>query len=308
MSHLIVGAGAVGLGVGSALLAAGEPVAFVARSETARALRAGGCERTGIFGKRRLGADAFDVVTDARELEGPIRSVLVATKAFATAEVADTLAATPAIARGDAPIVSLQNGLGNAESLAARLEPRRVFTATILIGFRRTAANAVDVTVCAKPMQVGSLFDVDPTPMAELVTAISRGGIPAQTNTAIARELWEKAVYNCALNPLGALLAVPYGELARRAETRAVMERVIAEVFAVMAASGVRTHWDSAASYASHFYDELLPPTREHESSMLQDVRAGRRTEIDALCGEIARRGPARADPGDRGAGDPLVP
>ena len=37
----------------------------------------------------------------------------------------------------------------------------------------------------------------------------------------------------------------------------------------------------------------LLPPTREHESSMLQDVRAGRRTEIDSLCGEIARRGKA---------------
>jgi 2-dehydropantoate 2-reductase len=291
LAHLIIGAGAVGLGVGSALLAAGEPVTLVARGETARALCAHGCERTGLFGERRDPPDRFGVVAEISQWSGTARSVLVATKAFATREVASALAAHAELAGGDAPVVSFQNGLGNAESLAEHLPPRRVFSATLLVGFRRTAPQRVDVTVCAKPIQVGSLFTADLAPVEALVSAIAAGGIPAETNADIGRELWEKALYNCALNPLGALLAVPYGELASRPETRAIMQRVVEEIFAVVRAGGERLHWPDAEHYLDHFYRVLLPPTRDHESSMLQDVRAGRRTEIDALCGEIARRG-----------------
>ena len=291
MGHVIVGAGAVGLGVGSALLTAGEPVTFVARGETARALRESGCERTGLFGARHCAPVRYEVISELAALRAPARSVLVATKAFATRDVASALAGHPALAAGDVPIVSFQNGLGNAEALAERLEPSRVFSATILIGFRRTAPQRVDVTVCAKPIQVGSLFGADLAPIAGLVSAIAAGGIPAETNVDIARELWEKALYNCALNPLGALLAVPYGELARQPETREIMRSVIEEIFTVVHASGERLHWPDAERYLAHFYQVLLPPTRDHESSMLQDVRAGRRTEIDSLCGEIARRG-----------------
>ena len=293
MSHVIIGAGAVGIGVGTALLVSGEPVVFVARGETARALRERGCERTGIFGGEKLPADAFEVASSVKALTRPARSVLVATKAFATHEVARSIARLPLLAESDVPIVSLQNGLGNAEALAAQLDPQRVFSATILIGFRRTADQRVDVTVCAKPIQLGSLFSSDLAPVEGLARSIEAGGIPAQANPDIARELWEKALYNCALNPLGALLEVPYGELAAVPETRNIMEAVISEIFAVIRASGEHVHWQTAARYLSHFYEVLLPPTREHESSMLQDVRAGRRTEIDSLCGEIARRGKA---------------
>jgi 2-dehydropantoate 2-reductase len=291
MGHVIVGAGAVGIGVGTALLAAGEPVTFVARGETARALRERGCARTGLFGSWHHAADRFEVAADLGELRAPPRSVLVATKAFATGEVAAALAGQPALAGADVPVVSFQNGLGNAELLAERIPPHRVFSATILIGFRRTAPQRVDITVCAKPIQVGSLFGAELAPVAGLVKSIAAGGIPAETNGDIAGELWEKALYNCALNPLGALLAVPYGELAREPETRRIMQSVVEEAFAVMHASGERVRWPSSERYLAHFYEVLLPPTREHESSMLQDVRAGRRTEIDSLCGEIARRG-----------------
>jgi 2-dehydropantoate 2-reductase len=297
MGHVIVGAGAVGIGVGTALLAAGEPVVFVARGETARALRECGCERTGLFGEVRHAPERFEVAGELATLSAPPRSLLVATKAFATREVAEALAALPALAESDFPVVSFQNGLGNAEALAERLPSRRVFSATILIGFRRTAPQRVDVTVCAKPIQVGSLFAAELAPVAHLVKSIAAGGIPAETNTDIAGELWEKALYNCALNPLGALLAVPYGELAGAPETRRIMEDVIREIFAVARAADERLRWPDAERYLAHFYDVLLPPTRDHESSMLQDVRAGRRTEIDALCGEIARRGRALGVP-----------
>jgi len=81
---------------------------------------------------------------------------------------------------------------------------------------------------------------------------------------------------------------VPYGALGERRETRSIMQVVAHEVFAVMQSAGFRTHWPCAEAYLESFYAELLPATALHESSMLQDLRAGRRTEIDALNGAVA--------------------
>jgi 2-dehydropantoate 2-reductase len=62
---------------------------------------------------------------------------------------------------------------------------------------------------------------------------------------------------------------------------------VVREIFEVLAKAGLATHWDSADAYLELFHTQLLPATRQHESSMLQDLRAGRRSEIDALCGAV---------------------
>jgi 2-dehydropantoate 2-reductase len=67
------------------------------------------------------------------------------------------------------------------------------------------------------------------------------------------------------------------------------MRDVAEEIFRVMAADGQRTRWASAGAFLKSLYEELLPPTAEHESSTLQDLRAGRRTEIDALNGAVVR-------------------
>jgi len=67
------------------------------------------------------------------------------------------------------------------------------------------------------------------------------------------------------------------------------METIAREIFDVFEAAGIRTHWADAESYMEVFYRDLLPPTAGHESSMLQDLQAGRPTEIDALCGAVDR-------------------
>jgi 2-dehydropantoate 2-reductase len=65
------------------------------------------------------------------------------------------------------------------------------------------------------------------------------------------------------------------------------MEALARESFATMRAAGFRTHWPSASAWLADFRARLLPPTAAHESSMLQDLRAGRRTEIDAITGAV---------------------
>lgn len=294
VTHLVIGAGAVGIGIGTALLAAGERVVFAARGDTARALRAEGCARGGLFGDVSFPPDAFSVVETPAELRDAPATVLVATKSFASREVARALAGAPEIARADAPIVLAQNGLGNAETFCEVFPAKRVWNARVITGFRRESPHRVEITVHADPILIGSLFGEDPGRLARFAAAIARGGIPAGTTSEIGAWLWAKALYNCALNPLGAILGVPYGALSEGPTTRRLMDQVVREIFLVMRACGETTRWPDADAYLTHFYEVLLPPTAQHESSMLQDVRAGRRTEIDALCGEVAGRG-ARA-------------
>ena len=96
-------------------------------------------------------------------------------------------------------------------------------------------------------------------------------------------------LYNCALNPLGAILGVSYGALADEPSTRTLMNQIVEEVFAVMSAAGYRTHWRQPQEFLDVFYGKLVPDTAGHKSSMLQDIAAGKRTEIEALNGAVLR-------------------
>jgi len=98
-----------------------------------------------------------------------------------------------------------------------------------------------------------------------------------------------KILYNCALNPLGAILGVHYGALGEAPETRAVMDAVIDEAFGVIDAHGLPCLWKNADAFREAFYGRQVPATYDHRPSMLQDLEAGKRTEIDALNGAIVR-------------------
>ena len=290
----IVGAGAVGLGIASALVApeargSVERIRIVTRRESvARALAEGGIARRGIFGDCDAPGDAFDVEAGLASLAGErFDWIIVATKTPAAEGVARELAEHWPRIEGAKRVLLTFNGWGTADHFAAQLPHDVLYSARVITGFRREAPGSVDIAVTAGPILVGSLYGADVEAAAPVCAALAAGGIPCETSDDIASELWAKMLYNCALNPLGALIGVPYGVLGEREETRSIMAAVVAEIFAFMAATGHRTHWDDAASYLEHFYGTLLPPTAAHESSMLQDLRAGRRSEIDALSGAI---------------------
>ena len=107
----------------------------------------------------------------------------------------------------------------------------------------------------------------------------------------IGKDLWAKMFYNCSLNALGAVLQVPYGNLYDNENSRIIIEKIIEEAFQVMRGLGYDSHWSNAKEYLKYFYNQLLPSTCEHESSMLQDIRLGNKTEIDSLNGVIVREG-----------------
>jgi 2-dehydropantoate 2-reductase len=297
MKVAVIGAGAVGLGLASCLLESGMKVRLVVRSPRQRAaLEREGIRRSGLFGSATAHPRDFDV-TDSLEagLEHDDDFWLICVKSSASHELARRMGpiwlSLPGRDDEKPRIVLCQNGWGNAEIFAEVLPREAIFNARVITGFVRSSETEVDITVHADAIRIGSLWGADDPNLDPLCRAIQKGGIPCEPSAAIEKDLWAKLLYNSLLNPLGALVGVPYGDLAKGEATRRVMEAVAREVFAVMDASGFATHWRSAEEYLETFYAQLLPPTARHQSSMLQDLRAGRTTEIDSICGVVGELG-----------------
>ena len=286
MRILIFGAGAVGQGVGGLLAAAGHDVTVLVRPRFRDVLTTGGLKVTGIFGEHAVAPGGVRAIVEASEADGETFDVaILAVKSYDTAASVDDLA----VAAGDAPVVSMQNGYGNVELLTERFGPDRVLCARVITGFTIPAPGEVDITVHADDVRIGSFSRPDHPAAAQLAQAIDAAGLPATAVDNVEAVLWGKILYNCALNPLGAILGVHYGALGDSPLARAVMDAVIDEAFAVIGAGGFPCLWADADAFRETFYGRLIPPTYDHRPSMLQDLEAGKRPEIDALNGAIVR-------------------
>lgn len=281
MKIAIVGAGAVGCGLGAFLCRAGHNVTLVGRDRRIESL-ATGLKISGVLGEFSVRPTVVwqnpaDALIDAD-------FVFVTVKSFDTAAVMEHLL----LANPDATIVHVQNGLGNFEVLAQQLDPGRIVTGMVIIGFRPVGSTQVEITVFGGPLRFGT-YGQSPGPAAHAVVALfEKSGLAAQLAPRIDVTLWEKVLYNCALNPLGAILGVPYGELLRG--TGPELLRQIVDEAVPLAGAMVPFAWD-AAGYFRHLTDDLIPPTAGHRSSMLMDLENGRRTEIDSLNGALVRLG-----------------
>jgi len=114
-------------------------------------------------------------------------------------------------------------------------------------------------------------------------------GLPTRVSDQIYRILWDKIIFNSALNPLGALLGCSYGALAACEETRFLIDEIVKEIFEVTNAKGIKLNWPCPEAYLKHFYESLIPRTGKHLPSMYYDLKLGKRTEIDALNGAVVR-------------------
>lgn len=290
MRVLVYGGGSVGLGIASCVIKAGAEVDIIAREATVRALRERGLTRTGIFGDYQAEAGKFASYCSLEDIQGVSYDyILVCVKSFDTSTAAQGLSGHKRLFGEQAKIVLFQNGWGNAEVFLSFFERAQVYNARVITGFRRADKNTVEITVHADSIHIGSLFGGDLACVERLCEFINRGDIPCELTGDIARDLWAKMLYNCALNPLGAVLDVPYGVLAESEFTRAVMDGIVGEIFGVMAAAGYQTHWQKAEDFLEVFYNKLVPDTAEHKSSTLQDILASKKTEIDALNGAVIK-------------------
>ncbi len=290
MRVLIIGAGAVGLGLAAFLIQGSNDVVFLARGKTKESLQANGFVVSGIFGSFSVSSGQFGVIDGYEYIDNGFDYILITSKTLANREIADNLCRIRDRIK-DSKIVVIQNGWGNSEVFLDCFGEDSVFTSRIITGFYRKSLSNIDITVHADSMVLGNIFNRElSSSISDLSDALNRGGFDTKISMDVDKHLWAKMLYNCALNPLGAILDVEYGKLAESQHSRSIMNNIIDEVFWAMRLGSHSTFWQKK-EYLELFYGKLIPSTYSHKSSMLQDLLNKRRTEIDSLNGVVVELG-----------------
>jgi len=283
-SIAIMGAGAIGSAIGGMLARAGHRVTLIGRAPHISEILSNGLHISGIWGEH--------TVTDLRAMTSPPDEyqdvVFLTVKSYDTKTAARD--ALPMIGP-DTTVVSMQNGIGNVETLAGVVGEARTVGAMAIFGAVVPEPGSVEVTVIASETLVGEIDGRQTSRAMDLARMLDGAGIPTKPSDNIMREIWHKALYNIALNPLSAIFQVTYGQIADNPDTRWLISEMISEAFLVAEAAGVDLGMDSPDEYLEILWNRKLPPTRDHRSSMLQDIVRGKRTEIDYINGKVVELG-----------------
>ena len=295
-SVLIIGTGALASLVGARLRrAGGDGLDVTLAGSWPEALAA--IERDGVTVDERHGS--WRAPVRAADIAGPLPMadlVLVLVKSHQTERVA------PHAARAVAPdglVLTLQNGLGNREALERHVGMGRVAQGVTSMGATLVAPGHVRAggdghTVIDSSCSAGSADgDGRSAPgsassprAAEAARLLTAAGFPTTTSGDLDALVWRKLVASSAINALSALRGVPNGELLRDPSARAKLEEAAREVGRVAAARGIDLGADPVALAL-----QVATDTAGNTSSMLQDVRRGAPTEIDAINGAVVREG-----------------
>lgn len=286
MNILIFGAGALGSVFGG-FLSREHGVTLIGREEHMRAITKRGLRITGIWGEHTF--TRLRALTSVEQIPPEERFDLImrTTKSYDTAQAVREVAHL--VDEGTA-VLSMQNGIGNEETIASVVGEERTMGGMAIFGARLLEPGCAEVTVYASECLVGELAG-GATPRAKKIAyAFSLAGIPTKPSEDIIRDKWLKAFYNIALNPLSAILRVPYGRLGGMEETRRLMREMLREAFEVASAKGIRLEY-TWEEYYEYLLENLLPPTAKHISSMLQDMERGKKTEVDYMNGAVVSLG-----------------
>lgn len=280
----IVGAGALGCVMGGVLTEAGHDVWLINRNAAqieamhrhGLTLRTGGVDRT----------VAVQAVTTAQAVTGGAANlVIVLVKSFHTAEAME---AATCLLGPKTVVLSLQNGLGHEEILAAIVGRERLLAGKTYVGGSPLAPGHVIAGTRNKLTVIGNP-DGGLSARAQRVAEVFNGaGLDTSVSRNITGVIWDKLLVNVATGALSAITRLPYGPLYQSPELQATATAAVAEAMAVAKASGIRLSitdptepWRLAGAG--------LPP--EFKPSMLQSLEKGSITEIDFINGAIVREG-----------------
>ena len=288
MKILVFGLGALGTVYSCLLKEQGHQVSGLDREIVVKAIEQKGVHVNGIWGEHTQRLD--EILTGINELAGKDYDLIILTvKSYETQAVARQIAQ---VTDPHTYIMLAQNGYGNFEAAAQFISPSRLILGRVIFGAETVELGMSKVTVIADDVVIGSPSNlIDAQVMEDISRMFNEAGIPTRTSNEVMKLVWGKIIYNSALNPLGAILEVPYGKLAENQHTRVLMDSVIEEIFAVLKAHGQETLWGDAESYRKAFYGQMIPTTALHHASMLQDIQRGRKTEVEALNGAVVKLG-----------------
>jgi len=272
---LLVGTGALATLFAARLGEAGHSVSMLGTwKQGLQSLRENGARIVDVDGNER--AYQVHATDDPHEVNGA-KFAIVLVKSWQTERVASQLKLALA---DDGHALTLQNGLGNRETLTRDLGSGRVS-----LGVTTTGATLVGPGLVRTGGE-GIISIEQNQALGPLEAALRSSNFNLQIVDDAQSLIWGKLVINAAINPLTALLRVPNGELLARPIVRKMMASLARETAEVAAAEHVHLPFSNPVSAA----EDVARKTANNHSSMFQDVRRGAKTEIDAICGAVTKR------------------
>jgi 2-dehydropantoate 2-reductase len=285
----VVGAGAVGCYFGGLLARAGAQVTLIGHSPHVEAIRQNGLLLQTLGREDRIAAAATEDIAAVQHADLVLFCVKSPDTDAAAAAMAPHLAA-------NAAVLSLQNGVDNVARIRRQVN-------TIVIPALVYAAVFMAAPGCVKHTGGGRLV-IGLLPedgekvrggqrlLVDIVALFARAGVPVKVSDNIKADLWTKLAMNCAYNAISALGGARYSQMVAMPEVRDLMRAAAQEVMQVARAKGIQLP-DSVLDETLRLADSMP----ETISSTAQDIRKGRRTEIDHLNGYVARAGEALGVP-----------
>ena len=278
MNFLIVGPGAMGCLFGGRLKRAEHPVLLLDyKEERANRINANGITLEGVGGDFKVQVSA--VTGKPRQ---KIDVVLICVKAYQTGKVARDLASwlDPGVV-----VLTLQNGLGNLETLEKAFGAKRVLGGVTAEG--ATLLGPGHVRHAGRGPTIIGPVGPDHGPVEGIVSAFSDAGFDIRAVDGVQDLIWGKLIVNVGINALAAITRLKNGRLPGIEGTRQVMEEAILEAVKVADAKGIRLPFPDPVERVL----EVCRGTADNIASMLQDVLAQRVTEIRYINGAIVSEG-----------------
>jgi len=281
---LIVGAGALGAMYAERLLAAEVPVAFLADGARAERVRRDGV----VVNDRKMHIPVY--TPGEYEALPPPTHILVALKHH---HLPDALPSIAAVAGEDTIVFSVMNGIDSESQLAAALG-ESIDTSRVVYAMA-AGMDAVRDGASVRYTRLGTIWigertndPEQPSPRIRRVVAfLSRAGIPCTVPPDMEHALWNKFMLNVGINQWSAVLGAPYGVFHRQQAARSVMRATMQEVVAVAHRAGVALSQDDV----DHWFEVIATLGPDGKTSMLQDVMAGRKTEVEMFAGQVVELG-----------------
>jgi 2-dehydropantoate 2-reductase len=276
----VVGAGGIGSVFGGRLATAGHNVWLIhRRAELVEAIR-----RDGLRLSTRSGDEHIPLAATLDPAEvGPVDLVLIATKSNDTASAAD--AALPLVDSATV-VLTLQNGLGNLETIAHALGAEHCLLGMTYLGASMRGPGHVAFTAPGATF-IGEANGRLSDRVLALAETLSAAGVPTEATDQLWGMVWGKLIINAALNATCALTGAGGTDVLGSDAARQLIGLVAEETARVAAALGIQLPYPDARERVLQHCRDI----RDAKPSMLQDFERGRPTEIDAINGAIVREG-----------------
>ena len=277
MKIAVIGSGAMGSLFGALLAEAGEEVILLdIRRDHVETINADGLAIEKEGAQRRVPIQA---AADADNI-GPVDLGIVFVKSTHTAAAARTAAR---LCGDRSQVLTLQNGMGNAETLVEAFDPGRVIAGTTSHGATLLGPGSIRHAGSGETV-IGPWSAAGAAGVKAVAAAFNDAGIATRVVSDVRQVMWAKLLINVGINAITALTGIKNGQLLDLEQTRRLSREAVEEAVAVAGANGIAIAGDPVEKVFS-----VAAATAANRSSMGQDVDHGRTTEIGAINGFIVR-------------------